>query len=428
MTARIRDRTARAARAWLGSVALLVAAVTAAPLAAQEARIDGEFGLRVTDDGTQIGVGWLTSDSGVGHLVVTADDSTLLDTLTASSGAHYVTFPRPDRDVNLAYGLAGQALFGTKLFLGPESGPESGELNGVDSLFVVGDVHGEYEHLRELLTNAGLIGQGMHWTGGTKQVVFVGDLFDRGPDVTPVLWLLYRLEREARAAGGGSHVVLGNHETMVFTDDLRYTQPREQLVARLHGVPYQKMYDIRTTVLGRWLASRPGVMRVDGVLLAHGGIVPELEPHSVSAINDSLRAFMSEDLFYRWADTTMAFTTDSAIAASVAGQYDTVIVIDSAAVARRMALIFDERSPFWYRGYVQEDTVEVALDSALAHFDSRIHVVGHTPVQTITSRFEGRLLAVDMEDPAIEMLLLAKDGDGRYQRWRYRLEGPPEPF
>jgi hypothetical protein len=389
--------------------------LAARPASAQQAPVDGEFGLRVTDDGSEIGVGWLTSEPGAGHLVVMAEDSTLLDVETPPSGAHFVTFPRPDRDVDLAYGLAGRALFGTKLFLASEPPPESGELDGVDSLYVVGDVHGEYEHLRELLVNAGLISrQGLRWTGGTKHVVFVGDLFDRGSDVTPVLWLLYRLEREARAAGGGSHVVLGNHETMVFTDDLRYTTPRELLVARLHGVSYQEMYDIRKTVLGRWLVARPSVMRVDGVLLAHGGVTPEVRPHSVAALNDSLRAFMAEDLFYRWADTTMAFTTDSAIAAAAAGQYDTIIVMDSAAVARRTSLIFGERSPFWYRGYVQIDTLEAALDSALAHFDSRVHVVGHTPVPTITS--------------AIERLLLTKDGQGRYQRWRYRLEGPPEPF
>jgi len=30
--------------------------------------------------------------------------------------------------------------------------------------------------------------------------------------------------------------VLGNHETMIFTEDLRYVSGKEQLVARLHGV------------------------------------------------------------------------------------------------------------------------------------------------------------------------------------------------
>jgi len=396
-----------------------------------QSAIDGEFGLRVTDVDGEIGIGWLTSESEAGQLRVWAGDDVLVDTTTAPSGVHYVTFPNPHRDVDMAYGIAGRALFGTKLFLADDPPVETGEIEGIDSLYVVGDVHGEYQHLRDVLVNAGLVGgdgRGLHWTGGTKHVVFVGDLFDRGPDVTPVLWLLYRLEHEARAAGGGSHVVLGNHETMVFTGDLRYTQPRELLVARLHGVSYPEMYDIRKTVLGRWLVKRPSVMRVDGVLLAHGGVPADAEPRSVSALNDSLRAFMAEELFYRWADTTLAFTSDSAVAAAAADQYDTIIVMDSTALARRMSMVFDENSVFWYRGYVQSDTLEAALDSTLARFDARVHVVGHTPVPTITSRYEGKLIDVDMEDPAIEMLLLTKDEQGRYQRWRYRLQGPPEPL
>lgn len=434
MRPRIGDRPLRriAPGAWRGALlATGLLALLVLPLPARSQTIDGEFGLRVTDDGDEIGVGWLTSESGAGHLRVWAGDQVLLDTTTTASGAHYVTLPNPRRDVNLAYGLAGRALFGTKLFLSEEPPVESGELEGVDSLYVVGDVHGEYQHLRDLLANAGLIGRGdagLHWTGGKRHVVFVGDLFDRGSDVTPVLWLLYRLEHEARAAGGGSHVVLGNHETMAFTGDLRYTQPRELLVARLHGVPYPELYDVRKSLLGRWLIKRPSVMRVDGALLAHGGVSADMQPRSVAALNDSLRAFMAEELFYRWADTTLAFTSDSAAAATAAGQYDTIIVMDSTALARRMSLVFDENSVFWYRGYVQSDTLEAALDSTLARFGARVHVVGHTPVRTITSRYEGKLIDVDMEDPAIEMLLLAKDARGLYERWRYRLQGPPEPL
>lgn len=428
MGVRIGRRPTRRIGTATGPVALLALMLLPHLVGAQSA-IDGEFGLRVTDVDGEIGVGWLTSESGAGHLRVRAGDEVLVDVDTPVSGAHYVTFANPHRDVELTYGLAASTPHRTRLFLGEEPPVESGELSGIDSLYVVGDVHGEYQHLRDLLVNAGLVDPSdLRWAGGTKHVVFVGDLFDRGPDVTPVLWLLYRLEHEARAAGGGSHVVLGNHETMVFTGDLRYTQPRELLVARLHDVSYPEMYDIRRSVLGRWLVKRPSVMKVDGVLLAHGGVSAQMQPHSVSALNDSLRAFMAEDLFYRWADTTMAFTTDSAIAESVAAQYDTIIVMDSTAVARRMSLVFDETSVFWYRGFVQSDTLEAALDSALAHFGARLHVVGHTPVPTITSRYEGKLIDVDMEDPAIEMLLLTKDEQGRYQRWRYRLRGPPEPL
>ena len=170
------------------------------------------------------------------------------------------------------------------------------------------------------------------------------------------------------------------------------------------------------------------LMRVVGALLAHGGVVREIEPHSFRAVNDSVRAFLAEDLFYRWADTTLALATDSATAAAVADQYERVIVMDSAAVARRMALLHDDRSLLWYRGYVQSDTLAAALDEVLAHFDAELHVVGHTPVTTIAERYGGKLLAVDLEDPALEMLLLVRAGSGPHRAWRLGIEGPPEPL
>jgi hypothetical protein len=406
--------------------ALVLVGLMPPAVASAQMATEGEYGLRVTDADGEIGVGWLTAGVEAGVLRVTAGDAVLLDVETTPAGAHYVTFLRPAVDVELHYGVAGQSpLYSTTLFLAPEPPPESGELTGVDSLYAVGDVHGEYDHLTRLLGNAGLIDDDTHWIGGTRHVAFLGDLFDRGSDVTRTLWLLYRLEREARSAGGGAHVVLGNHEAMVFTNDLRYVTPKEQLVARLHGVSYTEMYDIRRTILGRWLASRPGLMLVDGALMAHGGVVPELQPHSVAAVNDSLRAYLAEDLFYRWADTTVALATDSATAEAARDQYAEIIVMDSASVARRMALIFNERSILWYRGYVQEDTLSDALDEALAHFDADLHVVGHTSLPTITSRYEGRLLAVDLEDHARELLLIVRDAAGSRELWVIGLEGAP---
>jgi len=408
---------------WAGC-ALLVA-----PVAAAAQNVEGEYGLRVTDTGGQIGVSWLTSAPVVGVLRVMAGDNLLFEARTPTSGSHHESFPRPDRDVEIRYGAVGEEpLHSTMLYLGPEPPVESGRLEGVDSLYVVGDVHGQYDSLRQLLHNAGLVDEDAHWSGGTSHVVFLGDIFDRGDDVTRTLWFMYRLEREARAAGGGSHVVLGNHETMIFIEDLRYVAPKELLVARLSGVNYREMFDIRTTVIGRWLASRPAVMWIDGALMAHGGVVPEIEPHAVPAVNDSMRSFLAEDLFYRWADTTVAFTADSALAASVRDQYDTIFVMDSAAIARRMAYIFDERSILWYRGFVQNDSLGAQLNQTLQNFSADLHIVGHTPVPSVTLRYDGRLIAVDLEDPAKEMLMLVRDASGTRRPYRAKLEGPPEPL
>ena len=75
------------------------------------------------------------------------------------------------------------------------------------------------------------------------------------------------------------------------------------------------------------------------------------------------------------------------------------------------------------------DTLASALDSILDEFRAEIHVVAHTPVSTLESRYDGRLLAVDLERPATEMLLLVRGAvDGAYQRWRVSLNAPLEPF
>ena len=189
------------------------------------------------------------------------------------------------------------------------------------------------------------------------------------------------------------------------------------------------MFDIRHSLLGRWLVGRPAVMKVNDVLLAHGGVAPGSRPRSIEAVNDSLRTFMSEDLFRLWHDPTMGVFSDSASAERLADRYSRVIVMDTTALERRRELIFDPSSILWFRGYVESDTLMAALDDVLEEFGAEIHAVAHTALTTIEARYGGKLLAVDLQRAASEMLLLVRDeAGGRYQRWRFRLEGPPQPF
>ncbi len=170
-------------------------------------------------------------------------------------------------------------------------------------------------------------------------------------------------------------------------------------------------------------------MKVNGVLLAHGGVAPGSSPRSVETVNDSIRTFMSEDIFYQWGDTTMALITDAETAERLADQHLSVIVMDPAAVARRTEILFDQTGILWFLGYVESDTLGAALDDVLEEFGVEIHIVAHTPLSTIAARYDGKLPAVDLERPATEMLLLEWDaGEGCYRRWNVTLDGPPEPF
>ena len=97
----------------------------------------------------------------------------------------------------------------------------------VPRLIAFADVHGAYDELVPLLRKAGVIDGADHWAAGTTHVVSLGDLLDRGGDSRKVMDLLMRLQREASAAGGQLHVVLGNHEAMNVLGDLRYVIPAE---------------------------------------------------------------------------------------------------------------------------------------------------------------------------------------------------------
>lgn len=79
-------------------------------------------------------------------------------------------------------------------------------------LDIVGDVHGEYDALLALLAQLGYDHEGRH--PAQRQLVFVGDFCDRGPDSPAVLALARRLVKDGRALA-----VAGNHEINLMRED-----------------------------------------------------------------------------------------------------------------------------------------------------------------------------------------------------------------
>lgn len=82
------------------------------------------------------------------------------------------------------------------------------------ALDIVGDIHGEYAALVQLLGHLGYDLQGNHPEG--RRLVFVGDFCDRGPDSPSVLALV-----GAMLASGTAHAVLGNHEINLLREDAK---------------------------------------------------------------------------------------------------------------------------------------------------------------------------------------------------------------
>ena len=75
-------------------------------------------------------------------------------------------------------------------------------VKSMNRLFVIGDVHGQYEKLIGLLKKSSLVNQALTWIGGDATLCFLGDFFDRGPDGVSCIDLIMRLQRQAESAGG----------------------------------------------------------------------------------------------------------------------------------------------------------------------------------------------------------------------------------
>ncbi len=96
------------------------------------------------------------------------------------------------------------------------------EWENAPRLVSIGDVHGSFGKLIELLKAAELVDANLRWSGGETHLVMGGDLIDRGPSDRGVMDLVHRLQDEAGKAGGEVHVLLGNHEVLNLVRDLRY--------------------------------------------------------------------------------------------------------------------------------------------------------------------------------------------------------------
>lgn len=252
----------------------------------------------------------------------------------------------------------------------------------VPRVVAIGDVHGDLTATRRALRLAGAIDAEDRWIGDSLVVVQTGDQLDRGDDEQAILDLFERLRREAAAAGGAFHALLGNHEMMNVAGDLRYVTPggfadfegidglalddpslsgarpyeRARRAAFMPGGPYARI-----------LAQRNTVVIVGDSVFVHGGVLPE---HVRGGLADLER--LNADV-RRW----------------LAGQLALSEIADS---------VVSPDSVVWTRLYASDDPTTCArLGQALSRLGAKRMIVGHTVQRSgITSGCEGRIWRIDV--------------------------------
>ena len=287
-------------------------------------------------------------------------------------------------------------------------------------IVAIGDLHGDFAAYQDIVRSAGLSDGKGNWKGGHAILVQLGDVPDRGPGTLDIIHNLMKLEKSAAKAGGRVVVLIGNHEAMNMTGDLRYTTPAEfaAFTDRNSKARRDKLFDLnRDRILafyrqsdpsiteddakakwfesfplgriehdiawspkgeiGKWVLTHPAIAEIDGNLFVHGGISVETAAKPIDEVNDAVHKALEMQ------------STDPA------------------------SIIDDPFGPLWYRGNVMRQpeapasqdaaapqparpSIADELTTVLSAYHAKRLVVGHTPdLNGIEAVEGGRLIRVD---------------------------------
>ncbi|MBV1908908.1 MAG: metallophosphoesterase [Kangiellaceae bacterium] len=304
-------------------------------------------------------------------------------------------------------------------------------------IFVVGDIHGAFDSIESTLKNSQLIDENNNWSGEQAHFVSLGDLMDRGPSSRKVLDLFMKLQTQASAAGGGFHVVLGNHEVMNLVGDLRYLsleeinefsvdetsqqrdsafldflksaqaknakEPRSEFdklypagyFARRHAFSEEGRY-------GKWLLNLPFVIQINDQLFAHGGLSELTNKYSLQEFNqhamEGLKSYLT-----KWktlsANSELSSLTPFKKRKNLVDKIKLDSEIKKSFIDSTEHFILSLQGPTWYRGnaqchpYFEQDLLKKALDN----WQAKHLWVGHTTSNTRTplTRLGGLLTIMD---------------------------------
>ena len=237
----------------------------------------------------------------------------------------------------------------------------------VDSMAVLTDVHGEYDIYLNLLRKNCIIDHNLNWKFGKGHLVILGDVFDRGDNVTEILWHLFGLEKQAARAGGKLHLLLGNHELMILGRAEGYISDKYRNVENIAGSYYCDLYS-SNSVLGSWLRTKPVIISINNILFVHAGLSTEV-----------IRRELKIDRINRTFFTKIIGKEPSSIEKN-----------------EEPSFLNDENGPIWYRGYFTDKSFsESQIDSILTFYGKDHIVIGHTVTKEIVSFFDNKIIACD---------------------------------
>ncbi len=237
-------------------------------------------------------------------------------------------------------------------------------------VLAISDIESGYKTFRDFLIQNKVIDKHLNWTFGAGHLVLVGDFVDRGYSTTQVLWFIYKLEQAAEKEGGMVHYILGNHELKNMQGKYESAAPKYYGVAAILEKQPEQLYD-STSFLGRWMASKNTIEKINGTLFVHGGIHPEVADSEISIVEINQ---INRTHYYK-------------------------AYYPKPGKGINQTLLSNRTGICWYRGYFKEDLTQVQIDKVLAGFGAEAIVVGHTLQSKVNRRYGGKVIGIDVKHP-----------------------------
>jgi len=240
-------------------------------------------------------------------------------------------------------------------------------------LFAISDLEGEFDTMVHLLQVNGVIDHALNWSYGSGHLVLIGDMVDRGNNVVPLLWLIYKLEGEAKLAGGDVHFVLGNHERYLLDGRTKSVASKYYGTFRTTDRSQRELWSEKSE-LGRWLRSKPVMLKIGSTLFVHAGISPK-----VLGMNPTLQSIDKE--------AENNFVTDDVIRRTIDG-----------------SVIHDANGILFYRGLALDRSADdLGEKASTAHVNQVLEkfkvdriAIGHTLATNISHDYNEKVIRVDV--------------------------------
>ena len=170
-------------------------------------------------------------------------------------------------------------------------------------IVVIGDVHGNLNGLKKILSDHGVIDENDQFVGKNVVVILEGDLVSKGMQSFRTLEFVMNLQRQASVKGEYVYPLIGNHDVQFAIGEYPKPSDDDREFLQLTGqdrdeifLQIRDRYGSANLDFFDWMISRPAVLQIDDMAFFHSGASIETTIASPDEVNLRTKEIITDAL------------------------------------------------------------------------------------------------------------------------------------